>query len=55
MKDMSSNINIAWSGSAALGELGMWHSVEKKLYWIDITKGHINRLDVETGKNQYLL
>jgi sugar lactone lactonase YvrE len=54
MKDMSSNIKIAWSGRAALGESGMWHPIEKKLYWIDITKGHINRLDVETGENQYV-
>ena len=51
---MSKNINIVWSGKAALGESATWNYIEKKLYWIDITNGHINCLNVDTGENHYV-
>ncbi len=51
---MAENINIVWPGRAALGESATWNHIEKKLYWIDITKGRINCLDVATGENDYV-
>lgn len=51
---MSKNINIVWPGRAALGESATWDPIEKKLYWIDITKGHINCLDVNTSENHFV-
>ena len=35
-----------------LGEGPLWHSKEKKLYWLDIPEGKIFRLDPATGKHE---
>jgi len=33
-----------------LGESPLWHPLEKRLYWVDITKGRMFRFDSATGK-----
>jgi len=39
------NINTVWLGPNALGEGPMWHAQEQALYWIDIAKPSLHRLD----------
>ena len=34
------------------GEGPLWHPLEKRLYWVDITKGRIFRFDPATGKHE---
>ena len=34
------------------GEGPLWHPLEKRLYWVDITKGRIFRFDPVTGKHE---
>ena len=51
---MDYSITQIWFGHAALAESPMWHPREQKLYWIDITKGHINCLDISTQENKYI-
>lgn len=45
-------VKIIWSGQADLGEGPMWHPQEKSLYWIDIAKSQINRLNIVSGENK---
>jgi len=35
-----------------IGENPLWHPLEKKLYWVDITKGRIFRFDPVSGKHE---
>lgn len=43
------NIEIVWKGQNALGEGAMWHSLENVLYWIDIAKPSLHRLNPVSG------
>ncbi|ACJ17618.1 CBU_1789 family Dot/Icm type IV secretion system effector [Coxiella burnetii] len=43
------NIEIIWQGQNALGEGPMWHPYENVLYWIDIAKPSLHRLNPVTG------
>jgi hypothetical protein len=38
---------------AAIGECPVWSPEERVLYWIDIPRGRLNRLDPATGKNTF--
>jgi sugar lactone lactonase YvrE len=46
------SIKTIWTGQADLGEGPMWHPEEKQLYWIDIAKSQINRLNIDSRENQ---
>jgi D-xylonolactonase len=35
-----------------LGEGPLWHRLEKRLYWLDITEGRVFRLDPATGEHE---
>ncbi len=39
------NIKIVWKGQNALGEGSISHSFENVLYWIDIAKPSLHRLN----------
>lgn len=47
------NIETIWNGPNALGEGPMWHPQEKVLYWIDIAKPSLHRLNPVTGDYQH--
>ena len=46
------NIDTVWLGPDALGEGPMWHAQEQALYWIDIVKPSVQRLDPVSGDYQ---
>lgn len=45
----SSKLQIVWQGQTALGEGPLWHPQEKVLYFIDLRKKTLERLDPITG------
>ena len=48
----SSRPEVAVEGSCVIGENPLWHPLEKRLYWVDIPKGTIFRLDPATGVHE---
>jgi sugar lactone lactonase YvrE len=45
-------ISIALDARADLGEGPRWHAAERKLYWVDILRCELHRLDPETGRDE---
>src|SRR6185312_5631027 len=45
-------IKCIWNGQDQLGEGPLWHPIEKVLYWVDIVKPAIHRLDPKTNQHQ---
>ena len=45
-------IEIALDAQAALGESPRWHADEKRLYWVDIPRNELHRLDPATGQDE---
>jgi sugar lactone lactonase YvrE len=41
-----------YDAQAILGECPRWHMAEARLYWVDIAKNALNRLNPETGENE---
>lgn len=52
MGRISMNIEIVWKGQNALGEGPMWHPFENVLYWIDIVRPSLHRLNPVNGDYQ---
>src|SRR5262249_27191214 len=50
---MSVSVDLVLDAKAAIGECPIWSEDERVLYWIDIPRGRLNRLDPATGKNTY--
>ena len=48
---MSASVDLVLDAKAAIGECPVWSEEERLLYWIDIPRGRLNRLDPATGKN----
>ncbi|MCD6047843.1 MAG: gluconolactonase [Gammaproteobacteria bacterium] len=46
------NIQCIYKTPCILGECPVWHPVEKVLYWIDILKPALHRLDLATQEHQ---
>jgi sugar lactone lactonase YvrE len=50
---MSVSVELVLDVKAALGECPVWSADERVLYWIDIPRGRLNRLDPATGRNTF--
>jgi sugar lactone lactonase YvrE len=50
---MSISVDLVLDAKAAIGECPVWSPEERVLYWIDIPRGRLNRLDPATGKNTF--
>ena len=46
---MTQKVNVALDAQAELGEGPRWHAGEKRLYWVDIARNELHRLDPATG------
>ena len=51
---MDYKVEIAFNKQAVLGECPVWSEEEKLLYWVDISKGLLNRFDPIKGENEYI-
>ncbi|MGE4411335.1 MAG: SMP-30/gluconolactonase/LRE family protein [Sphingobium sp.] len=45
-------VTIALKADAALGECPRWQAAERRLYWVDIARSELHRLDPATGRNE---
>ncbi|OGT36138.1 MAG: hypothetical protein A3F11_10325 [Gammaproteobacteria bacterium RIFCSPHIGHO2_12_FULL_37_14] len=45
-------IHCVWDEPCILGEAPIWHPFEKVLYWVDILKPKLHRLDVKNNAHQ---
>jgi sugar lactone lactonase YvrE len=45
-------LRVAVESACALGENPMWHAEERRLYWCDIVRGQLLRLNPDTGANE---
>ena len=48
------NFAVALEAKALLGECPRWHPTENKLYWVDIDKGELHRLDPQSGADEVM-
>src|SRR3990167_10015197 len=48
-------INCVWQGPNALGEGPLWHSGEQALYWLDLVRNTLHRLDANHLSREWQL
>jgi sugar lactone lactonase YvrE len=49
---MTPTVSIALDAHADLGESPRWHAAEQRLYWVDIMRQELHRLDPATGRDE---
>lgn len=45
---------VLWNGHALLGESPVWDDQTDRLAWVDILRGEIHRMDIETGDDRFV-